>query len=88
MLRSYGKRFSAYGHMQVRHFTSLQVEKPCATLAEKIVRGKECTVFYRHPVYVMSREKMLNTIWIDCGIFSLSWKALLPYFVLACFFKA
>ncbi|ESL11682.1 hypothetical protein TRSC58_00561 [Trypanosoma rangeli SC58] len=88
MLRSYGMCLSALGQTQIRSFTSLQVEKPCATLADKIVRGRESTVFYRHPVYVMSREKMLSTAWVDSGIFSISWKVLLPYFAVAYFFKA
>ncbi|KAH9597020.1 hypothetical protein LSM04_000156 [Trypanosoma melophagium] len=88
MLRSLGKRATALGYVQSRNYTLLKVEKPCATLADKIVRGKEPTVFYTHPCYVMSREKMLYTIWVDSGIFSISWKVMTPFFATAYFFKA
>nr|CCC50042.1 conserved hypothetical protein [Trypanosoma vivax Y486] len=69
-------------------FVSLQVEKPCTTLAEKIVRGAASNVFYAHPSYVMSREKMLYTIWVDNGVFSITSRFLTAFFVVGFFFKA
>ncbi|KAG5477786.1 hypothetical protein LSCM1_05085 [Leishmania martiniquensis] len=67
---------------------SLQSEKPCASLADKIVRGPRKSVYYTHPSYVMSRDKMLHTIWVDIGIFHTCAYALFPYFFIAYFFKA
>ncbi|CCW62596.1 unnamed protein product [Phytomonas sp. EM1] len=78
-----------FRHMFVQKRTAmLQSEKPCAILADKIVRGEHKSVFYTHPSYVMTREKMYYTIWVDIGIFSLSFYALMSYFALAYFFKA
>lgn len=71
-----------------RRAVSLQSEKPCATLADKIVRGTPNSVFYAHPSYVMSREKMLYTIWVDIGIFHTCAYAMIPFFAVAYFFKA
>ncbi|CCW65969.1 unnamed protein product [Phytomonas sp. Hart1] len=76
-------------HMFVQKRTAmLQSEKPCAILADKIVRGTMQNTFYNHPSYVMAREKMYYTIWVDIGIFSISFYALISYFTLAYFFKA
>eukprot|EP00331_Platyophrya_macrostoma_P013237 CAMPEP_0176431688 /NCGR_PEP_ID=MMETSP0127-20121128/14950_1 /TAXON_ID=938130 /ORGANISM="Platyophrya macrostoma, Strain WH" /LENGTH=36 /DNA_ID= /DNA_START= /DNA_END= /DNA_ORIENTATION= len=36
----------------------------------------------------MAREKMLNKIWVDIGIFKYSFNALLPFFTVAYFVKA
>ncbi|EPY37089.1 hypothetical protein STCU_00208 [Strigomonas culicis] len=71
-----------------RRFVSLQSEKPCATLADKIVRGEKKTVFYNHPSYVMAREKMLYTIWVDIGVFATCSYIFIPFFAIAYFFKA
>ncbi|KPI83525.1 hypothetical protein ABL78_7441 [Leptomonas seymouri] len=71
-----------------RRAASLQSEKPCASLADKIVRGKMKTTFYTHPSYVMSRDKMLDTIWVDIGVFHTCAYVLFPFFIIAYFFKA
>ncbi|GET88975.1 hypothetical protein, conserved [Leishmania tarentolae] len=71
-----------------RRAASLQSEKPCASLADKIVRGPPKSVYYTHPRYVMSRDKMLHTIWVDIGIFQTCAYALFPFFSAAYFFKA
>ncbi|CAJ1026783.1 hypothetical protein Q4I32_004351 [Leishmania shawi] len=67
---------------------SLQSETPCARLADKIVRGPLKSVYYTHPSYVMSRDKMLHTIWVDLGIFHTCAYVLFPFFFIANFFKA
>lgn len=71
-----------------RRLITLQSEKPHDTLAEKIVRGPLKTVFYRHPSYVMAREKMLYTVWVDIGVFASCAYFMIPFFVVAYFFKA
>lgn len=71
-----------------RRAASLQSEKPCASLADKIVRGPQKSVFYTHPSYVMSRDKMLHTLWVDIGIFHTCAYVLFPFFFIAYFFKA
>ncbi|KAG5478025.1 hypothetical protein LSCM4_05423 [Leishmania orientalis] len=73
--------------MQLRA-ASLQSEKPCASLADKIVRGPPKSVYYTHPSYVMSRDKMLHTIWVDIGIFHTCAYVMFPFFFIAYFFKA
>lgn len=67
---------------------SLQSEKPCDSLADKIVRGPLPTTYYAHPSYVMAREKMLYTIWVDNGVFAVTWFIFIPFFAVGCFFKA
>jgi hypothetical protein len=71
-----------------RRAASLQSEKPCASLADKIVRGRITTTYYTHPSYVMSRDKMLHTIWVDIGVFNTCAYVLFPFFIIAYFFKA
>ncbi|KAG5503475.1 hypothetical protein JKF63_05614 [Porcisia hertigi] len=71
-----------------RRAASLQSERPCSSLADKIVRGPPKTVYYKHPSYVMSRDKMLHTIWVDIGIFHTCAYVLFPFFFIAYFFKA
>jgi hypothetical protein len=73
---------------QRRSFAVLQSEKPCAKLADKIARNPLPTVYYKHPSYIMAREKMLATLWIDAGVFKYSVNALLPFFAVAYFLKA
>ncbi|AAZ13453.1 uncharacterized protein TEOVI_000820700 [Trypanosoma equiperdum] len=88
MIRSLGYRLSNPVVTRYARSISLQVEKSCATLADKIVRGRATNVFYTHPSYVMAREKMLYTLWVDSGVFLLSLRAMLPFFCVALFFKA
>lgn len=90
MLRfaKFSRRFYAAPLCVQSRCVSLQSEKPCATLADKIVRGPQKTVFYTHPSYVMSREKMLYTIWMDIGVFANCAYALIAFFGIGYFFKA
>lgn len=90
MLRfaSYGIRRAAVLSANQCRCVSLQSEKPCATLADKILRRGKPSIFYTHPSYVMAREKMLYTIWVDNGIFAVSSVFFIPYFAVAYFFKA
>lgn len=74
--------------VQRRAFAVIQSEKPCAKLSDKLVRNPLPTSYYKHPSYIMAREKMLATLWIDAGIFKYSIHALLPFFIVAMFFKA
>lgn len=71
-----------------RRCVQLQCEKPYEALADKIVRTKPNTIYYTHPSYVMAREKMLYTLWVDTGVFATTIYFLIPYFGLAFFFKA
>jgi hypothetical protein len=86
MLRRFSSQMSSTG--SVRHYVQLQSESYCKHLSEKIVRKSPASAFYNHPCWVMSREKMLNTIWVDQGIFLTSVKFLVPFFAIATFFKA
>ncbi|CAD2219854.1 hypothetical protein AGDE_00992 [Angomonas deanei] len=88
-------RFSKLGNRAVVSAISLQQrqawlqsEKPYASLADKIVRGELKKTFYSHPSYVMSREKMLYTIWVDIGVFTTCAYIIFPFFIVAYFFKA
>ncbi len=69
-------------------YVQLQSETYCPHLSDKIVRKAPAEAYYPHPCWVMSREKMLNTVWVDQGIFKTSVNVLLPFFAVAMFFKA
>ena len=52
-----------------KYLVQLQSEKPLSHFSEKVVRGPVAKAFWPHPVYVMSREKMLAFVWRDNMIF-------------------
>jgi hypothetical protein len=74
--------------VQRRAYVELQSHVQNAKLSDKIVRGPIAKTFYKHPTFVMSREKMLSTIWVDIGVFKYSVNVLVPFFSLAYFVKA
>lgn len=74
--------------VQQRCYSQLQSHVENAKLSDKIVRGPMAQVFYKHPTYIMSREKLLNTIWMDIGVFKYSVNVLVPFFAVAYFVKA
>ena len=88
MLRRVMNSSSAATSVQRRLYVQLQSETYCERLSDKIVRGAPAENYYAHPCWVMSREKMLNTIWVDQGIFKQSVNLLVPFFAVALFFKA
>lgn len=74
--------------VQRRTYAQLQSHVENAKLSDKIVRGPVAQTFFKHPTFVMSREKMLSTIWVDIGVFKYSVNVLVPFFAVALFVKA
>ena len=69
-------------------YTALQSHKPTATLGDKIVRTSRLSEYFKHPTYVMSREKYLFTLWIDETFASYAMKFAVPVLAVGAFFKA
>lgn len=92
MLRSIApKNFNKFSLLRFSgpvRFISLQSQKPCGTLPDKIVRGPQALEAFPHPKYIMAKEKKYSTVWMDIGVSHLSYFLLCPFFALALFCKA
>ena len=71
-----------------RSFVTLQSEKRVSSFSDKVVRDPSPKDHFKHPTYVMAREKMLSTIWKDIGIFKYSVYGLVPFFTIAAYYQA
>jgi hypothetical protein len=75
---------------QVARFVKLQSYLPQPNIRDKIVRSSAPTQWswYSHPTYVLTREKILNTLWKDGVMYELTAKPLAAGLVLAFLLKA
>jgi hypothetical protein len=78
----------ANGKSVQQRFVALQSEYKYDRFSEKIVRDPLPNRYFRHPTYVMAREKSLSTIWRDIGVFELSVYGLTGFFGMAAYYQA
>lgn len=79
---------TAVYQLATRSVAQLASHSYCSRIAEKIVRKPFAKEYYRHPIWVMQREKILSTIWQDQAVFKYSLFFLLPFFTVAKYFQA
>lgn len=67
---------------------ALKSETPVPHFSDKVVRGHAPREFFRHPTYVLAREKLLSNMWKEHLVFKASVWGLTGFFAVNALFKA